>query len=142
MTAPSIGATATARPRLRTAVTWLLRIALAAAFLPAGFSKLAGDQVMVDMFAVIGAGQWLRHVVGACEVAGAIGVLVPRVSALAAACLALLMLGATIANVTVLGSSPVVTIALLLVAALTAWLGHRRAVAQQDRHPRRTRHSG
>ena len=33
-------------------------------------SKLAGDPVMVDMFADIGAGQWLRYLVGALEVAG------------------------------------------------------------------------
>jgi putative oxidoreductase len=39
---------------------------------------------MVEMFANIGIGQWFRYVVGALEVAGAAGVLVPRVSGLAA----------------------------------------------------------
>ncbi len=60
-----------------------------------GFSKLAGDPAMIELFAAIGAGQGLRYVVGTLEIAGAIGVLVPRLCGLAAAGLALLMIGAT-----------------------------------------------
>jgi putative oxidoreductase len=125
MKATSVRSQDAARPRVRFVVTWLLRIALAVLFLGAGFSKLAGEPAMVDMFAVIGAGQWLRYFVGACEIAGAIGILVPRLSALAAGGLALLMVGASIANVVPLNSSPVLTIIIFLVAALTAWLSLR-----------------
>ncbi|MET0695623.1 MAG: DoxX family protein [Propionibacteriaceae bacterium] len=106
----------------RSALSWLPRIVLAFVFAGAGFTKLAGDQAMVDMFATIGAGQGLRYVVGALELAGAVGVLVPRLSGLAAAGLALLMIGATIANVTVLGASPVFTLVLFVVAVFTVWL--------------------
>jgi uncharacterized membrane protein YphA (DoxX/SURF4 family) len=127
MTTPSLRSPAVARPRLVTVVLWLLRIALAGMFLGAGFSKLTGEPVMVEMFTVIGAGQWLRYFVGACEVAGAVGVLVPRLSVLAAAGLALLMVGASVANVTVLDTSPATTIIIFLVAVLAAWLGLRRA---------------
>ena len=42
---------------------------------------------MVEMFTTIGIGQWFRYVVGALEIFGAIGVLVPRTSGLAAASL-------------------------------------------------------
>ena len=111
-------------------LTWLLRIALAALFLGAGISKLAGDVAMVDMFATIGAGQWLRYFVGTCEVAGAIGVLIPRLSLLAAGGLALLMIGATIANVAILQTSPVLTLLIFVVAAVTVWLNRRRAGAR------------
>jgi hypothetical protein len=47
------------------------------------------------------------------------------VAGLAATGLALLMVGATITNVAVLGVSPLLTLALLLLAGLTAWI--RRA---------------
>lgn len=112
--------------RLTRVVTWLLRIALAGLFLGAGFSKLAGQPEMVDMFTTIGAGQWLRYVVGTCEVAGAIAVVVPRLSVLAAGALALLMIGATVANVAVLHASPALTLAVFVVAALVVWLGRGR----------------
>jgi len=122
METSSLGALAVTRPRVRLVVTWLLRIALAALFLGAGLSKLGGEAAMVDMFTDIGAGQWLRYVVGACEVAGAIGVLVPRLSMLAAGCLALLMVGATIANVVLLNTGPFLTVVIFVLAGLTAWL--------------------
>jgi putative oxidoreductase len=32
-----------------------------------------GDPAMVEMFATIGIGQWFRYVVGALEIAGAVG---------------------------------------------------------------------
>jgi len=125
--------TMTTRPTALRVLTWLLRIALAALFLGAGLSKLGGDPAMVDMFATIGAGQWLRYFVGLCEVAGAIGVLVPRLSVLAATGLALLMTGATIANLTVLDSSPVITLAALVVACLAVWLGGGAASLRRQR---------
>ena len=52
---------------------WILQVVLAAIIAGGGISKLAGDPVMVDMFADIGAGQWLRYLVGALEVAGGVG---------------------------------------------------------------------
>ena len=75
----------------------------------------------VEMFATIGIGQWFRHVVGALELAGAVGVLIPRLSGLAALGLIGLMAGATLTNVLVLGTSPLLPIAFMLVSALVAW---------------------
>jgi uncharacterized membrane protein len=55
------------------------------------------------------------------EIFGAIGVLVPRTSGLAALGLVCLMAGATFTNLFVLGASPWLTIGLLVVSALVAW---------------------
>jgi putative oxidoreductase len=60
-------------------------------------------------------------VVGVLELAGAAGVLLPRLSGLAALGLMGLMAGAILTNVLVLGTSPLLPIVLMLVSALVAW---------------------
>ncbi|TWD74871.1 DoxX-like protein [Kribbella amoyensis] len=108
---------------------WVLQLALAVQFVPAGLMKLTGNPVMVEMFAEIGAGQWLRFFVGCCEVAGALGLLIPRLAGPAALGLAGLMAGATVTNVFVLGVAPVVPLVVLLVAGVVAW--SRRAALRE-----------
>jgi putative oxidoreductase len=117
----------TGPPGGRTKVV-LLRAALflpAALFVFAATPKLVGVHSAVTMFDDIGAGQWLRYFVGAAELAGAIGLLVPRLAGLAAAGLAADMAGASIINVTVLHSAAVaLTVPLcvaLIVIARTRW---------------------
>jgi putative oxidoreductase len=100
---------------------WALQALLALQFAAGGLAKLAGAPALVDLFADIGAGQWLRYVVGALEVAGAVGLLVPRLSRLAALGLAALMAGATITNLFVIHERPWLPVGLLLVAAVIAW---------------------
>ena len=56
---------------------WTLQAVLAAAFLAAGFAKLAGVPFMVDLFEQIGLGQWFRVLTGVVEVVGAVALLVP-----------------------------------------------------------------
>jgi uncharacterized membrane protein len=99
---------------------WVLQAVLAFQFAVGGLLKLTGSPELVDLFATIGAGQWLRYVVGALEVAGAVGLLVPRLSGLAALGLAALLVGATATNLFVLGESAWLPIGLLLVSALIA----------------------
>jgi uncharacterized membrane protein YphA (DoxX/SURF4 family) len=89
---------------------WILQVVLAAIIAGGGISKLAGDPVMVDMFADIGAGQWLRYLVGALEVAGGV----------ASLGLAALLTGAVITDQFVLEQSPWLPLALLVVAAVIA----------------------
>ena len=126
----SIGTTTrTWKVRPGTVVLWILQLVLAVEFAMAGLMKLSGNQVMVDMFADIGAGQWLRFLVGALEVAGALGLLIPRLSGLAALGLTALMTGAVLTNVFVLGYSPVVALAFLILAGVVAWI--RRAAIRQ-----------
>ena len=100
---------------------WALQVFLALMFAMAGLAKVFGDPAMVEMFATIGIGQWFRYVVGALEIAGAVGVLVSRLSGLAALGLLCLMAGAILTNVLVLGTSPLLPIVLMLVSALVAW---------------------
>jgi uncharacterized membrane protein len=116
-------ASATSRRRAVNIALWALQAVLALMFAMAGFAKLGGDAAMVKMFATIGIGQWFRYLVGALEIAGAAGVLVPRLSGLAALGLVCLMAGATLTNVLVLGTSPLLPIALMLAGVLVAW-GH------------------
>jgi putative oxidoreductase len=112
-------APATSRRRAVNIALWALQAVLALMFAMAGFAKLGGDAAMVKMFATIGIGQWFRYLVGALEMAA--GVLVPRLSGLAALGLVCLMAGATLTNVLVLGTSPLLPIALMLAGVLVAW---------------------
>jgi putative oxidoreductase len=109
------------RARARTVGLWALQALLASQFVGAGLVKVTGSPAMVTMFAEIGAGQWLRYFVGTVELAGAIGLLVPRLCGLAALGLVALMIGAAATNVGVLGEPPCLPIAYLLVAAAVAW---------------------
>ena len=84
-----------------------MQVLLAAFFLFAAVPNLAGSHSEIHMFVQIGTGQWLRYFVGAAELAGAVGLLVPRLAAPAAAGLALDMVGASIVNVVVLHSAAV-----------------------------------
>jgi uncharacterized membrane protein YphA (DoxX/SURF4 family) len=100
---------------------WVLQALLALQFAAGGLAKLAGAPELVELFASIGAGQWLRYVVGALEVAGAVGLMVPRLWRLAALGLAALMVGATVTNLFVIHERPWLPVGLLLVAAVIAW---------------------
>ncbi len=100
---------------------WALQALLALVFAMAGLAKLGGDPAMVEMFATIGVGQWFRYVVGALEISGVVGVLIPRISWLAALGLACLMAGATLTNLLVLDASPLLPIGLLVASAVVAW---------------------
>lgn len=100
LTAPS-----TERGRATNITLWVVQVLLAAFFLLAAASpKLAGQQYAVEMFTQIGAGQWFRYLVGALELAGAIGLLIPRLAGLAALGLAAVMVGAVLTQVLVLDS--------------------------------------
>jgi putative oxidoreductase len=112
--------TATRRRTLGIAL-WVLQALLALQFAMAGLSKVFGSPAMVEMFAIIGIGQWFRYVVGALELAGAVGVLIPWLSGLAALGLVGLMAGATLTNVLVFDTSPLLPIVLFVVSSMVAW---------------------
>ena len=120
-----------ARPRRLTSVLlWAGQILLGALFISLGLAKLNGGQV--QEFSLIGAGQWFRYFVGAAELAGGIGLLMPWLAGLAAAGLAANMAGATIINATVLhntefGSNVWLTLMLFAVTGLIAY-GRRQQI--------------
>lgn len=135
------GADRTCRRGMRT-LLWAGQALLAACFVSASVQKLAGTGYMVHLFGKIGAGQWLRYLVGVLEFAGAVGVLIPVLSGLAAVGLTALMAGATVSNL-LIGYSPWVPVGFLILSALVAWSRRRetvRLVARGHRRPPRTRH--
>lgn len=104
--------------RIRSIVAWALQVLLALAMAGAGAAKLAGDPAMVQLFDDIGSGQWLRLVVGFFEVAGAVGLLIPRLRALAALGLVVLLAGATITNLAILHVNTTLSVLYAVVAVL------------------------
>src|SRR5882672_2787706 len=101
---------------------WLVSGLVALTFLGAGGAKLAGAAAMVDLYNRVGLGQWFRYFTGVLEVGGAVGLLMPRYAFYAAALLAIVMVGAIVAHLTVLGESPVPATVLFVLAAIIASL--------------------
>ena len=109
------------RRRVLNVALWVLQVLLALQFVMAGLAKVFGDPAMIEMFATISVGQWFRYVVGALELAGAVGLLIPRLTGLAALGLVCLMVGAVATNVFILGANPLLPIVLALVGLLVVW---------------------
>lgn len=106
----------------RLGIAWMLQFALAAVFLFTASRKFMGHPIPVATVEALGAGQWLRIAIGVAELAGAVGLLVPRLAGLAASCLALLMLGAVATHLFVIGGSAVLAVVLLVASATVAYL--------------------
>lgn len=105
---------------------WVLQVALAALFVANfGPGKLLGSDQAVQTFADIGAGQWLRYLTGSLEVAGGIGLLIPRLNGLAALGLVGVMSGAVLTEIVFLDGDVLVPLILLIAVATVAWF--RRA---------------
>lgn len=91
------------RGRVLTVVLWTFQILLAVLFVFGGINKLLGLQAeVVTGFDRIGFGTWFRYFVGALELAGGVGLLIPRLSGAAALGLAGVMAGAIATHLTVL----------------------------------------
>jgi putative oxidoreductase len=102
--------------RFRRVTAGALSGLLALSFLLAGGGKLVGLPKMVEEFAAIGVGQWLRFVTGGLELGAAIGVLMARTRRWAVGVLAILMVGAIVTNLAVLHRSAIVPAVLLVLA--------------------------
>ncbi|HEX2176572.1 MAG TPA: DoxX family protein [Nocardioidaceae bacterium] len=103
---------------------WVIQVLLAVFFLVAAAGpKLFGQSVAVEMFDQIGLGQWFRFFVGTLELAGAIGLLVPRLAGLAALGLIGVMVGAVFTQLFVLDDPLLAITPVLLgvVLGLIAW---------------------
>lgn len=103
---------------------WVIQVLLAAFFVFAASGKLLSDATAVAMYDTIGFGQWFRYLTGICELAGAIGLLIPRLTGVAAMGLAGVMVGATLTNLFLLpGMAPyaIETLALGVIFVLIAY---------------------
>lgn len=74
--------------------TQALSVVLSLVFFASGAAKLAGLEFEIVAFERWGYPLWFMYFIGTVEVVGAVGLLVRRISAAAAAGLALMMLGA------------------------------------------------
>jgi uncharacterized membrane protein len=101
---------------------WTLQGLLGAFFIVASAApKLFGAEAAAVGFDLIGWGDWFMYLVGALELAGGVGLLIPRVSGLAAIGLGLLMIGAAIFNAVLLDFPVLTPLILLAFVAFVAW---------------------
>ena len=106
----------------RLIILWTFSVLTALTFIVAGGSKLAGVLAMVTMFDKVGVGQWFRYFTGVVELTAGIGLLISRYAFYAALALVVVMIGATIAQLTVLASSPAAPLTLLVFNGIIAYL--------------------
>ena len=100
---------------------------LAALFLFAGLgSKLLNPEEATELFSGhFGYPAYLALFIGACETAGAIGILIPRLATVAAAGLAIIMAGAAVSHLQA-GDAARDVMVPLVVLALLAFVGWSR----------------
>jgi putative oxidoreductase len=119
-------ATTTAAPTRR--VLWTGQILVGVFFVVASAApKLLGEAYAVAMFDEIGAGDWFRYAIGLVELAGGIGLLVPRLAAAAAVGLVGLMIGAAYTQITVFDAPATTATPIVLGAICAAIAWARRA---------------
>jgi putative oxidoreductase len=114
----------TPRSKRKTIALWVLSGLLAALYLMAGGSKLAGVERHIQGFEHWGYPQWFRLVVGAAEVISAVLLLIPRAAFFGAGALVLMMAGAIYTHLlraTGEGAMAIPPLVLLGLAALVAY---------------------
>lgn len=106
----------------RSVVVWALIILLTAVFLAAGIPKLLGiEPPLLQAAAMRGFPEWVRLLVGLAETVGALLLLIPALSAFAAAGLALLMLPALVTQLISGEPGAWVPAVLFVLLAFVAW---------------------
>ncbi|MEU6562028.1 DoxX family protein [Nocardia nova] len=132
MTAATASAQTSAPGKIRHRVLWTLQIVLGLFFIVAsGLPKLAGQSDAVRIFHEIGWGDWFRYFAGVVEIAGGIGLLVPRLTGLAAAGLTVTMILAAATQAFVL-DAPANAIFPLVLAVIFAWIAYERRPARRS----------
>ena len=110
---------------LRNTIAWILQVLLGLFFIFAGFNKLRDLSATISMFGNLGLPSVLAYVVGGAELLGGIGLLVPRLTRLAAMGLIIIMIGAVFMHITKipggLGGGIPALVSLILLAVLL-WL--------------------
>ena len=101
---------------------WAAIVLVSIGIAAAGIAKLMGVPAVHANFAKLGMPAWFGYFIGTCEIAGAIGVYLRKLSALAAAGLAIIMIGAVGYHVTYdpLGNAVPALVLLLLSGAIVA----------------------
>ena len=108
-------------PSLRNIIAWILQALLAAMFIYGGGQKLLNLDGTMTMFGSMGMPGWLGGFIGAAELLGGIGLLVPRTVRPAAMGLLIIMVGAVFMHATKIpgglakGGPAIVALVLLIV---------------------------
>jgi putative oxidoreductase len=105
---------------MKNAILWTLQITAALAILVFGAAMIGSLPVMVEAFAKIGVGPWLRYLVGGVEMAAALALLVEGFATFAAGFLAYLMAATVIAQLSVTGGDPFPAFLLFIATAAIA----------------------
>jgi uncharacterized membrane protein YphA (DoxX/SURF4 family) len=101
---------------------WVLQVLLAALFLFSASGKFAAEPQTVAGFELMGLGGPGMYAIGVLEVLGAVGLLVARLTGLAALGLVALMTGAVILTVVFVGAAMAgVPGPVLVLVAIVAW---------------------
>jgi len=122
VTSPTLQTVHADHSRIGLIALWAVQLALAAMFLLAGGSKLAGAPAMIALFDGVGIGQWFRYVTGLVEVGSAAALLVPSTAPFGAMALVATMAGAILTHLFIVGGSPIVPAVLLVGSLAVAWV--------------------
>ena len=88
------------KEKAKTVALWIIRILVAFVFVAAGFRKLMGGESVAEMFQHWGFPDKFYYFIGAVELLGGIGLLIPRLAGYAAILLFGNMIGAIITHLT------------------------------------------
>jgi len=108
------------KEKAKTVALWIVRILVAFVFIAAGFRKLMGGEAVAEMFQHWGFPDKFYYFIGAVELLGGIGLLIPRWTGYAAILLFGNMIGAIITHWThnEAESLPLPVLLLILLAIL------------------------
>ncbi|MDX3071925.1 DoxX family protein [Streptomyces sp. NPDC088354] len=123
-------APAVPRPgRRANAVLWTLQIVLALFFaFASAMPKLIAHPSAVQSFDTIGYGTWFMYLIGTLELAGAVGLVLPRLAGITAIAFIGLMTGAALFQIACFDGENVATpVVIGLLMGLVAWRRLRRA---------------
>lgn len=112
-------------PSTRNIIAWVLQVLLGLAFIATGFNKLRDLPATIGMFGSMGLPSALAYVIGGAELLGGIGLLVPRLTRLAALGLLIIMIGAVVMHATKIPgglAGGVPAIVLLVLLGVLVWL--------------------
>lgn len=119
--------------RARTVFAWILSGLLATLFVLASLGKITGHEMTVEMFTEWGYAPWFMYLIGVLEIAGAVGLLVPKLWRWAILGLEILMLGAVYTHLTNdEGLQVIRPLIFLVILAIVWWLRRAPARAAHD----------
>ncbi|WP_119394645.1 DoxX family protein [Salinibius halmophilus] len=116
------------KQKLLIALKWLPIVLLALPMVAAGGAKLAGVEAVHQSFEAMGLPTWFGYFIGAAEVAGGIGLLIPRLSAWAATGLAPIMAGAVYFHIAYAVPSFVPALVFLILCGYAIAIQRKKAV--------------